>query len=414
MTPWYASAYTGLLTRFGAIAPRPHDPPLPAWSGEAPAWLPGGPLVNASGIGWDEETAEAACVGETIERLQATPLPEDGLLQARHDAWPRSEPAVDPAQWVLFQDEQYRQADFPFEPLTPATLCDWICCRRALTGTAWWVPADLVYLHLPAGHRFCPGVSTGLACGRVGDPVVLRGLQEVIERDAVIGAWWRLYALEEYAASAVLGAVCAAAAELFVRPALSYRCFRIVSPFSANVTMVTVEGQDREGYCFSVGSACRETLLSSWRKSLLEAIHGRHYVRHLKAQVAAATWHVGPCPRDFAEHAVYYSLHPERLRHTVLGRTYPTRAVLPAELQHEADETTVQLVERLGADRPVLVRSMTPAALATAQLGWHTVRVVVPSLRPLHGNHAWPHLGGCPGSAALLADRHDLPPHAFP
>ena len=66
-------------------------------------------------------------------------------------------------------------------------------------------PGQLVYLHQPAGHRFCPGLSTGLACGRTGDPILLRGLQEVIERDAVVGAWWGRYPIEEHAWSAVLG-----------------------------------------------------------------------------------------------------------------------------------------------------------------------------------------------------------------
>ena len=39
-----------------------------------------------------------------------------------------------------------------------------------------WVPADLVWLNAGAGqvHRICPGLSTGLACGRTGDPLVLR------------------------------------------------------------------------------------------------------------------------------------------------------------------------------------------------------------------------------------------------
>ncbi len=62
----------------------------------------------------------------------------------------------------------------------------------------------MIYLHLPAGHRFSPGYSTGLACGRAGDPLVLRGLQEVIERDAVIGAWFGRYRVAEYHANVVL------------------------------------------------------------------------------------------------------------------------------------------------------------------------------------------------------------------
>ena len=45
-----------------------------------------------------------------------------------------------------------------------------------------------------------PSTSTGLGCGRLGQPVLLRGLQEVIERDALMGAWWGRYPLWEWEA----------------------------------------------------------------------------------------------------------------------------------------------------------------------------------------------------------------------
>ena len=97
----------------------------------------------------------------------------------------------------------------------------------------------------------------------------MRGLQEVIERDAVVGAWWGRYPLQEHPFSAVLTHLGDAAR--IVRPNLTYRCFRVLSPFSEHVTIVTLEGDDREGYCFSLGSSCRETRSASWMKALLEA-----------------------------------------------------------------------------------------------------------------------------------------------
>src|SRR5262249_20765722 len=151
-----------------------------------------------------------------------------------------------------------------------------------------------------------------------------------------------------------------------LRPGLTYRCFRVDSPYSDAVTVVALEGEDREGYCFSAGSACRETRGQSWTKALLEAVHGRHYVRHLKSEVASGQRAVPREPNSFAEHAVYYSFHPGRLRDIVLarpaphgGRAYPGR--------HEG---LPELCERLGPQRPVLVRNLTPTALAQEGLDW--------------------------------------------
>jgi hypothetical protein len=42
-----------------------------------------------------------------------------------------------------------------------------------------------------------------------------------------------------------------------LRPNLRYRFFRIDSPYSSRVTLVTPTGEEREGFCFAAGSACR-------------------------------------------------------------------------------------------------------------------------------------------------------------
>ncbi len=410
MTAWYASPYTGLFRQIGVLAPRPHDPPLSLCSGSAGSWRDDQADVAASGIGWEDSHAEAACVGEAIERLQAYPLPDDHLVEASYTRWPLTEPAVPPGAWVLFHAEQYRQPGFPFEPLMPRSVCRWVCCRRADDGSPCWAPAELVYLHLRDGHCICPGVSTGLVSGRAGDPLVLRGLQEVIERDGVLGAWWGRYVLEEYDAAAIFARLGPQYRDALERPNLTYRCYRALSPFSAHVMIVRLEGQDREGYCFSVGSACRETAAASWDKAIREAIHGRHYVRHLLQQVARGQLQSGPWPESFAAHALYYSLHPQQRARNVFAS--PSRH--GTEPFPPGREDTSLLSARLGPERPVLFRSMTPPALAAEGLDWHVIRVVVPGLQPLHGSHLFPHLGGPLWAPRGLAEWSHTPPHPFP
>ena len=77
---------------------------------------------------------------------------------------------------------------------------------------------------------------------------------------------------DEQGFAEVLDAFPEASAARFLRPNLTYRFYRIDSPFSAHVTLVTLSGEDREGWCFSVGSACREARGPSWRKAVLEAV----------------------------------------------------------------------------------------------------------------------------------------------
>jgi ribosomal protein S12 methylthiotransferase accessory factor len=407
---WYDSRYTGLFTEVGPVARQAHDPDVPIWAGVAPLPDPGAAAPASGGAGWDEAAAEAAGVGEAIERWQSWPLPCDQALESRFDAWPLDEPAVAPGRWVLFHPEQYALAGFPYVPFTTATVCRWVCFRQACSGQPCWVPEELAYLTLPRGRcgRLGPLMSSGLACGRWDQPVLRRGLQEAIERDAVVGAWWGRYLLEEHEAERVFASLDPTLTRRLLRPNLRYRFCRIGTPFSAHVTLVTLEGEDRVGYCFSVGSACRETRTASWLKALLEAIQGRHYVRYLKGQHRPGDQL--RVPGSFAEHALYYSLYPEQLARTALARTVPPGPDTDAE----STEDVAALAARLGPDRPVLFRNLTPPSLAAERLDWYVVRVVVPGLQPLHGHHALPLLGGPLWAPRGWRDWANMPPHPFP
>ena len=406
MSQWFESRFTGLFTEFGRIEPRVHDPAVQICAGTIR--LNGRAAeLNVGGAGWDRATAEAACVGEAIERLQPQPLDHDQHIQGSFESWPIDEPAVAPERWVLFHAEQYAQRDFPFRPFTRETECRWVCFREALTGRPWWVPEEFAFLNPRNGavHQICPGVSTGLSCGQHGQPVLLRGLQETIERDAILGAWWSAYPLEEFESSQVFALLESALRSRVERPNLRWRFCRVGSPFSAHVTMASVEGEDHEGYCFSIGSACRETRAASWSKAILEAVQGRHYVRLLKRERQNA----GDLT-DFPDHAVYYSFNRRQLAATVLHS--PPQA--KADANEQCIEDLPALVERLGRDRPVLARAMTPPALVSEHLGWQVWRVLVPGLQPLHGNHQFAHLGGRLWSPRGLAEWTTMLPHPFP
>jgi ribosomal protein S12 methylthiotransferase accessory factor len=259
-----------------------------------------------------------------------------------------------------------------------------------------------------------PSVSTGLSCGRIGQPVLLRGVQEVVERDAVLGAWWGRYPLVEWDQCRVLNSLDPSLSHRLSRPSLRYRFYRVDSPYSANVTIVTLEGEDREGYCFSVGSACRETRAASWLKSLSEAIQGRYYIRLLRAEHQTRTVDSAErsAPTSFAEHALYYSLHRESLAETVLHRT----EAADADRDRDTDRTEdlARLLERLGPEHPALFRNLTPPAVAQGFGDWYVLKVLVPGLQPLHGDHRLPFLGGPLWGAPGLADWSRMPPHPFP
>jgi ribosomal protein S12 methylthiotransferase accessory factor len=406
LTSWFASPFTGLFRHWGPIPLRAHDPAIPAWSGVLPNWGPHAADLAVGGVGLDGGAAEAAALGEAIERWQSRPLPTDRLEEASFARWRTGELVVDPVRWVLYHADQYALPGFPFAPLRRETECRWACCRVAGSGEPCWVPAGLVFLD--AGSVHGPSLSTGLSAGRTGDPVLLRGLQEVIERDALVGAWWGRYPLEEHDPERVFALLPGDLPSRLVRPNLRYRCYRVRTPHSAHVSIVTLAGEDHEGFCFSAGSACREMRAASWLKAILEAVQGRHYVRYLRRAPGAAGIANG-VPADFAGHALYYSLHPERLMLTVLER-----AGAATSDEERAQEGFAALAERLGPELPVLFRLLTPPGISAAGEDWLVMRVLVPGLQPLHGHHGYPFLGGPLWSPRAIGEHDSMPPHPFP
>lgn len=373
--------FTGLFRVSGRSPREPGDPDVVLWSASV---MPRGPRsaeLPAGGAGWTEEAAREAAHGEGVERFQPCPLPQDELREGSFDTL--GEPAVEPERWVLFHREQYASPGFPFRPFTRSTSCRWTRFRRVPDGEPLWVPDEMAYLFLE-GHRIAPGVSTGLSSGRPGHPVLLRGAQEVVERDAVVGAWWGRYPLEEWRRDVD---------PRLARAHLRWRFFRVATPYSAHATIVTVEG----GGLFGAGSAVRETREASWEKSSLEAAHALAYARKLRAEMAAEE--VDRLD-GFAAHAAYYTFHPERLASTPFAS--PARP-------DGSDASVVEPLSALAAKTTILYRLMTPPGLSDRLV----LRVLIPGLQPLHGSRAFAHLGGPLWAPRGLAEWAALPPHCF-
>ena len=94
---------------------------------------------------------------------------------------------------MLYHRDHYNLPGFPFAPLTPESVCRWVIAIRVHSSGAYLLLEHWWQVFLASSSPISgPSISTGLSAGKVGDPGIVRGLQEVIERDALVGAWWGL------------------------------------------------------------------------------------------------------------------------------------------------------------------------------------------------------------------------------
>src|SRR5262249_55993791 len=66
---------------------------------------------------WSRDAAEAAAIGEALERYSGSYVPAERIIVASADEL--GSDAVDPERFSLFPEEQYPRAAFPFHPSPP-------------------------------------------------------------------------------------------------------------------------------------------------------------------------------------------------------------------------------------------------------------------------------------------------------
>lgn len=386
------------------------------------------------GAGTTREAAVMAALGEALERYLASSY-RRGRALLRSEAELDGE-AIPAAELVLFSPQQRRHKGFPFQQVTRETPLCWVTGKRLSDDSPCSVPAFSVYLPYfpePGEPPVAPGISTGLSCGDSHESALLGAVCEVIERDALALTWLagisparmdQDWLLEE-------------AGDL-LPPRDACHAYDLTSDVGVPVVLVVCQGEGPSGPLLSVGSACRPDRNAAVRKAAMEASQDRVYVRHLLRQ--DPDWQ--PLldysnVTDFSYHARLYSVRPDLVAEAF---GFLDGALTPRLCEREEEGTEgprrpmpkTSSVQARGASNYVVGRlldsgydgvcvDLTPAWARSLDL--HVVKLVVPALLPLHGDHRLPYLGH-PRLAAWReamprgSIRHDRSlwpyPHPFP
>ncbi len=142
------------------------------------------------GSAFTRDQARVRAYAEAAERYCAAFYDESDL---RLDSYRNLQAdAVSPDSFALYSQEQYDFSDFEYRPFLGDTRVNWVQGYSVTRQRPVFVPAAFVYLpYWPVGAETPIGLfpSTGLACGRSFLEATLRGIFEVIERDAVMLMW---------------------------------------------------------------------------------------------------------------------------------------------------------------------------------------------------------------------------------
>jgi ribosomal protein S12 methylthiotransferase accessory factor len=419
------SSYTGIVRALDECLASSTEPRLfrATCDVHGGAELLGSPLAHCSGIGGAGITraaAAAAAVGEALERYSATFVPRERLVVGT--ARELGHAAVAPERFALFSPRQLAAPGFPFRPFTSETRVAWVEGHRLPDGETAWVPAELVYLgdagmgERPIGYS----TSSGTACGETVEQTLVRGLFELLERDAFMITWAARVSLPlvDWRESPSLVEL---DRHYFAATGLEYAAVDLSCFHGVPSVLGVVRAPQGCSGALGVGAGSAAHIEDAWFKALAEAFAARAAGAKLVLLDPREYGPAGEGVASFEDHIRYYADHGRAGAAAFLDAS-AVRA--PAHGVRSITGDVVAALSRRVADAGSTAYSVDVTSPDVAELGLVVTKVIAPELCALDVAHGARFLGGrrlydaaaSLGLCAAALAEHDVnpDPHPFP
>jgi ribosomal protein S12 methylthiotransferase accessory factor len=395
----FVSPFTGVVHSLAETLAAPDELRLVSIGCEVADGGPtiGSPLESYTGSEhWDRDAAEAAAIGEAVERYSGSYVPEERLVVASADEL--GPDAVDPRRFALFSAGQYGAPGFPFRPFERDTVVSWVEGFRLPGGERAYLPAQLVYMpwrrEAPDEIRIGHATSSGLACGATLEEAVLGGLLELVERDAFMLAWHDRLSLPllDWSGDAELTRI---DRRYFAPSGLEHAAVDLGVFLGVPTVLGVVHGPAGRLGALGVGAASAPTVAVAWRKALAEAFSVQRWVRDVALEEPERIGRPASEIRTFDGHTLYYAAEDCAARAAFLDASAERRDV--GEIAPLEGDDVLALIEAVAgrlAEHGLSAYAVDVTSPDVAAAGLRVVHAVAPELCPLDVVEGARFLGG--------------------
>lgn len=331
----------------------------------------------AGGVSRDENQAILAALGEGIERLSASTVVVNIEQRSKISASER----IDAQDFHLFSTDQRLKPNFPFGNIYNDN-CPYAQVYSLVDNSAWWVPQPLVTLQ----DDYQTGIptSSGLAAGPTAKRALLRGVQEIIERDALMVTW--LHGLPGRRVKTD---------QRYIKElsGLEYEVytFDITPAYSPFAVVAVAGGIKKDGkWRYSLGVACRESWGQAEEKAYLEWHQGVLFAGIYDKYVDVSELNDPYTVRTFDEHAMYYTVHPEQWHNLAIFGQKDGIHARPKLHVYNSDSEALSAVQNKLSKHGLRVYYKDITTIDAEQAGVSVVRVLSPDMAMIFAHQEWP------------------------
>ncbi len=391
---------------------------------------------TSGGAGLSAQDAIFSAIGELVERYASGRYKEEDILFGSYKELSKSKSILAPSELPLFSSDQYQHNKSFLERFSTDTLVGWTEMTNLKNGELTLVPASQCYLpyFYSTDAVIAPSISTGLAAHKSIQEAIVSGIYECVERDAFTIFWMnqghtKLFQFKDDASS-----FNDCYDKYFRSNGYKYQIYDITTDIIIPSYLTVLFVDDERGKIISIGASSNLDPILAIKKSMKEAVQGAPYIKLLIEE--DKFWRPNPDfsnVNDFSDSAKLYSIAPELQPYI---QELEDRVIQKFSLEDVVEEyQTGSVVDSKSSEISSLISILTKSGfmvfakdLTTAdvdRLGYKVVRVFIPGLQMLHGDHRYPFLGNqrlynVPIKNGTLTTPRDesffttVPPHPFP
>ena len=348
------------------------------------------------GISLDREIAKEKAIGEALERYCGSHASQ---ILARTSYQSLKNIGLNPKNLVYFADSQYLPG-FSYRKPSSIQLINWVEGYSLVKQQKVFVPAFAVYLGynrlIPPEERFLPTSSCGLALQTSQEKAVIKGIFELIERDAAMITWLTKRRVPRLDLSSV-----ELPELIYLRDKVSEEGFNmdicistIDFPFPSVIAIV-YDSKNRAPYV-SFGLATEIDLEKAALKALEEALMIRNTLEILNEEDKIRQLK-RPSVNNFLDHAIFYAT-PSRRKFWKFLLKGPLLSLREINRQYRFTEAkkhqTLKNVIRdfNNMNKEVIWVDVTDRIVK--RMGYVAVKVIIPELHPMDISYNARFLGG--------------------